>query len=210
MIVSPSSSPPSSDKSVMVWSLTRGDIEFGVAKKALRGHSHFVQDVVLSSDGNFCLSASWGEHPRHRSRPMCPCAKSKNSTHSFYLFGRRRTMLRNDSQHLTDRSLRLWDLKNGKTIRRFVGHDKDVLSVAFSADNRQIVSGSRDKSIKIWNILGECKYTIKENGHNDWVSCVRVSPNPQNPVIVSAGWDKVIKACSDLRRVRGKGKATKS
>ena len=48
----------------------------------------------------------------------------------------------------------------GITTRRFVGHTKDVLSVAFSADNRQIVSGSRDKTIKLWNTLGVCKYTI--------------------------------------------------
>lgn len=44
-----------------------------------------------------------------------------------------------------------------------MGHAKDVLSVAFSADNRQIVSGSRDKTIKLWNTLGECKYTIQED-----------------------------------------------
>ena len=48
----------------------------------------------------------------------------------------------------------------GKTTRIFNDHKKDVLSVAFSADNRQIVSGSRDKSIKLWNTLGQCKYTI--------------------------------------------------
>lgn len=38
---------------------------------------------------------------------------------------------------------------------------QDVLSVAFSVDNRQIVSGSRDKTIKLWNTLAECKYTIQ-------------------------------------------------
>ena len=42
-----------------------------------------------------------------------------------------------------------------------MGHTKDVLSVAFSADNRQIVSGSRDHTIKLWNTLGVCKYTIQ-------------------------------------------------
>lgn len=42
-----------------------------------------------------------------------------------------------------------------------MGHTKDVMSVAFSADNRQIVSGSRDHSIKLWNTLGVCKYTIQ-------------------------------------------------
>lgn len=79
------------------------------------------------------------------------------------------------------------------TTRRFVGHTNDVLSVSFSADNRQIVSGSRDRTIKLWNTLGDCKYTITDKGHTEWVSCVRFSPNPQNPVIVSAGWDKFVK-----------------
>jgi WD40 repeat protein len=36
-----------------------------------------------------------------------------------------------------DGTLRLWDLNTGSTTRRFVGHTKDVLSVAFSVDNRQ-------------------------------------------------------------------------
>jgi guanine nucleotide-binding protein subunit beta-2-like 1 protein len=61
----------------------------------------------------------------------------------------------------------------------------------------QIVSGSRDKSIKLWNTLGECKYTIGEpEGHKEWVSCVRFSPVTQNPIIVSGGWDKVVKVWS--------------
>lgn len=32
-----------------------------------------------------------------------------------------------------------------------------------------------------------------EGGRGLRVSCVRFSPNPANPVIVSAGWDKVVK-----------------
>lgn len=92
-----------------------------------------------------------------------------------------------------DKTLRLWELATGTTTRRFVGHTNDVLSVSFSADNRQIVSGSRDRTIKLWNTLGDCKYTITEKGHTEWASCVRFSPNPQNPVIVSSGWDKLVK-----------------
>jgi guanine nucleotide-binding protein subunit beta-2-like 1 protein len=140
----------SRDKTILKWRLTREEFEYGTPEKSLQGHSHFVQDVVISSDGQFALSASW------------------------------------------DATLRLWDLNLGQTTRRFVGHSKDVLSVAFSSDNRQIVSGSRDKTIKLWNTLGECKYTI-EDSHNDWVSCVRFSPNAANPIIVSGGADKVVK-----------------
>merc|ERR1719436_378476 len=92
-----------------------------------------------------------------------------------------------------DTTMRLWDLNTGATLRTFQGHTKDVFSVAFSSDNRQIVSGSRDRHIKLWNTLAECKYTITENLHTDWVSCVVFSPSAKMPLIVSAGWDKLVK-----------------
>ncbi|VDQ06480.1 unnamed protein product [Trichobilharzia regenti] len=92
-----------------------------------------------------------------------------------------------------DRTLRLYDLETGKTTRRFCGHEGDVLSVAFSADNRQIVSGSRDKTARLWNTLGQCKYVFNDGGHTDWVSCVRFSPNTDNPIVVTCGWDKQVK-----------------
>jgi len=149
----------SRDKSLIIWDLKKSEgtaNSYGLPKRALRGHSHYVHDVVISSDGQFALSGSW------------------------------------------DHTLRLWELNTGTTTRPiFVGHSKDVLSVAFSPDNRQIVSGSRDRTIKLWNTLGECKYTIDEGKHTEWVSCVRFSPNvggnAANPVIVSAGWDKLVK-----------------
>merc|ERR1712133_344809 len=49
----------SRDKSLIVWKLTREENNYGVPQKRLYGHSHFVSDVVLSSDGHFALSGSW-------------------------------------------------------------------------------------------------------------------------------------------------------
>jgi guanine nucleotide-binding protein subunit beta-2-like 1 protein len=134
-----------------VWSLVRDEENYGYARRALRGHNHFVSDVVISSDGQFALSGSW------------------------------------------DAPLRLWESGTGTGTRRFVAHPKYVLSVAFSSDNRQIVSASRDRTVKLWNTLGECKFTIIEDGHSEWVSCVRFPPTLNAPVIVSAGWDKLVK-----------------
>jgi len=92
-----------------------------------------------------------------------------------------------------DKTCRLWNLEQGKLVRSFNGHTSDVNSVAFSSDNRQIVSGSRDKTVKLWNTLAECKYTLSEEMHSDWVSSVRFSPSAKQPLIVSAGWDKLVK-----------------
>lgn len=50
---------PCSDKTVIVWHLERSETQYGYPKRALTGHSHFVQDVVISSDGQFALSGSW-------------------------------------------------------------------------------------------------------------------------------------------------------
>ena len=95
-----------------------------------------------------------------------------------------------------DRTLRLWEINSGKNTRRFVGHKKDLLSVEFSVDNCQIVSGSRDKTIKLWNALGEWKYTtagVDCKVHTELVSCSRFSPSQSVHLIVSCGWDRLVK-----------------
>ena len=47
----------------------------------------------------------------------------------------------------------------------------------------------------IENLICESKiyFLSQDEGHNDWVSCVRFSPNNANPIIVSCGWDKYVK-----------------
>ncbi|CEG77190.1 Putative Guanine nucleotide-binding protein subunit beta-like protein [Rhizopus microsporus] len=40
-----------------------------------------------------------------------------------------------------------------------------------------------------------------EYGHTEWVSCVRFSPNPATPLIVSGGWDKIVKVW-DLTKLK--------
>jgi WD40 repeat protein len=53
-----------------------------------------------------------------------------------------------------------------------------------------LVSGSEDKTIKIWEI-GTGKLLLTLNGHEDWVSSVTISPDGKT--LVSGSWDNTIK-----------------
>lgn len=114
-----------------------------------------------------------------------------------------------------DKTLRLWDLKTGKTTKRFVGHTKEVYTVALSQDNRQIISSGADLSIKLWNTLGENKFTTELHNHTDWVSCVRYSPSiktsstkvDSKPYFASVGWDGRLKIWNTNFQIRYSFKA---
>ena len=83
------------------------------------------------------------------------------------------------------------------SLRRFqgsqfsiYGHTGGVGSVSFSPDGKWIVSGARDKTIKIFNaITGEKIRTLK--GHTKPITCVSFSPDGRR--IASAGEDHTIR-----------------
>ena len=71
------------------------------------------------------------------------------------------------------------------------GHTDCVASVAFSPDGKQIISGSHDKVIYIWNAETGEAVTMPLAGHTNAVTTVAVSPD--NKHIISGSWDKTIR-----------------
>lgn len=51
-----------------------------------------------------------------------------------------------------DSTVKIWDSHTGKLIRSFRGHLGLVSSVAFSPDGKYLVSGSRDHTVKVWDL----------------------------------------------------------
>ena len=49
-------------------------------------------------------------------------------------------------------TLYLWDVGTGRSLWEQVCHDGDVTSVAFLPDGKTLVSGSRDKTVKLWEV----------------------------------------------------------
>lgn len=73
-----------------------------------------------------------------------------------------------------DMSIRLWDIQETYScIKTLQGHDHNVSSVTFTPTGDHVVSSSRDRSIKIWEVAtGYCIRTLL--GHRDWVRQIRI------------------------------------
>src|SRR5262249_41138224 len=74
-------------------------------------------------------------------------------------------------------------------LRPLTGHTGEVTSVAFSADGRHIVSGSRDQTVKVWDArTGQERLTLK--GHTVGVTSVAFSPDGKRIVSGSGRSDR--------------------
>src|SRR5205807_1708766 len=49
-----------------------------------------------------------------------------------------------------DKLIHVWNAADGKEIKALAGHQAAVLSVAISSDGAKIISGSADKTVKLW------------------------------------------------------------
>ena len=51
-----------------------------------------------------------------------------------------------------DRTLRVWDLESGQTVRTLEGHAKAVTAVAVTPDGCRAVSASYDWTLRMWDL----------------------------------------------------------
>lgn len=77
------------------------------------------------------------------------------------------------------------------TKQLMTGHSKDVLSVAFSSDNRMILSGAMDKTLRFWNIKGENRFVSTQ--FNGWVSAVTNIRQGKDSLFAVGSWDSKVR-----------------
>ncbi|OAY46548.1 guanine nucleotide-binding protein subunit beta-like protein [Manihot esculenta] len=183
----------SRDKSIILWHLTKEEKTYGVPRRRLTGHSHFVQDVVLSSDGQFALSGSWDGELRLWDLATGVSARrfvghTKDVLSVAFSIDNRQIVSAS-----RDRTIKLWNtLGECKyTIQDGDAHTDWVSCVRFSPSTHQptIVSASWDRTVKVWN-LTNCKLRCTLAGHGGYVNTVAVSPD--GSLCASGGKDGVI------------------
>ena len=71
-----------------------------------------------------------------------------------------------------DKTLRLWDLASGETLRILEGHTSVITAVAALADGDRALSGSSDNTLRLWDLATETLSTLE--GHPNAVTTVAV------------------------------------
>jgi WD40 repeat protein/serine/threonine protein kinase len=78
------------------------------------------------------------------------------------------------------------DAEASRHVRSFEGHTGSITSVAFSPDSTQILSGSQDNTLRLWDMAaGRCLHPFE--GHTSWVFSVAFSPD--GSLVLSGSWD---------------------
>lgn len=123
------------------------EVATGRELRRFRGHEAAVNAVAFSPDGKFVLTAAGDEED-----PEFPISAAP------------------------DHSVRLWDVLNGREVRRFEGHRAAVNAVDFSPDGRFLVSGSSDRTVRLWE-TGTGRPVRVLSGDGEMVAAVAFSPD---------------------------------
>lgn len=178
----------SRDKTIVIWGIKKKEKTTIIPLKRLKGHSHFVSDVKISSDGKFLISSSWDNSLRLWN------INSGKTIQSF--IGHQKDVLsvcfsKDQRQILSgsrDGTIRLWNTI-GKCKRVFKEDSKNywIIFVYFLPfEPVSFLSCSWDGTIEIWNMeLNQIEKRLK--GHKGYVHSIAISPD--SSLCASGGHD---------------------
>lgn len=187
----------SRDNTIVAWkgaeNRTSAESDYAVPIRRLEGHSGFVQDLALSNNAEFAISASWDRSLRlwnlKNGETICKFLGHTKDVLSVAFSPDNRQIVSGGR----DNQLKMWNVKGECmfTMERDC-HTDWVSCVRFSPAPQSplIVSGGWDNLVKVWSLTEfKCLHTLK--GHTSHVNSVTVSPD--GSLCASAGKDGTAK-----------------
>ncbi|EMR11736.1 hypothetical protein PNEG_00170 [Pneumocystis murina B123] len=115
---------------------------------SLYGHKLPVLSMDISSDNKLLVTSSADKNIKLWGLDFGDCHKTlcrlhlKKKGHNFFSTGK-------------DKLIKYWDGDKFENILKLEGHHSEIWALAVSNDNKFIITGSHDRSIRIWNQTDE-------------------------------------------------------
>ncbi|MDM8554485.1 caspase family protein [Desulfococcaceae bacterium HSG7] len=143
----------SDDKTVRIWNVATGKIERVIRGQIGQGHEGKIFAAALSPDNRWLAVGGYlGSYTGQKPR-------AEEEAHK----------------------IRLLNFRTGQITRLLKGHGDVIIALAFSPDSRRLISGSGDKTARIWDVTtGKALHTL--SGHTDFIYAAAFSPDGERAV----------------------------
>ncbi|XP_029467816.1 WD repeat and SOCS box-containing protein 1 [Rhinatrema bivittatum] len=92
---------------------------------------------------------------------------------------------------LNNGRIKIWDVYTGKLLLNLMDHTEVVRDLTFAPDGSLIlVSASRDKTLRVWDLKDDGNMMKVLRGHQNWVYCCAFSPD--SSILCSVGAGKAV------------------
>ncbi len=175
------------DQAVKLW-----DVATGQELQTLRG-AGFVHGLVFSPDGRVLVSGSvpqgitlWDVRYGRELRRI-----PKVNVQSLAMSSDGKMLASGDLPELgSAATIRIWDVATSQQIKTLSGHTRTINSVAFSKDNRILLSASDDGTVRTWDVASGQPLRVF-SGHKGKVTSAVLSPDGR--LAVSGGEDNTLR-----------------
>jgi WD40 repeat protein len=142
---------------VKLWDTKSGDIH-----QILSGHTAPIWKIAFHPNGNQLMSGSEDGTAKLWDLDTATCIHTFEHPAAVKAIA----ISHGDGSRLVtgggDGVLKLWEMATGACVWTKSAHQSDISSLSWSQSSNIFASSSHDRTIKIWDLAGNCLHTIQE------------------------------------------------